>query len=334
MEETSTAPATPAPSSPAPPVETCPACGNHETRLLFRASDRLYQMTEQEFQVVECRSCRLMRLSPRPNPAELRHYYPEGYWHVPGAGGRFSTLIEKYRRLVLRDHVRFVERAIKSSGAEGMVLDVGCGGGLFLKLMRDDGRQGIGLDFSLSAAGVAWEQNAVPATCASLANAPFADGSCAAITMFHVLEHLYDPASYLVASHHLLGENGRLVVQVPNAACWQFLVLGERWRGLEVPRHLWNFRTSDLEILLDRCGFEVIRAKHFSLRDNAACLATSIAPALDPTVRKVRGVEETPHEAMGKDLAYFGLVLASLPFALLESACGAGSTVIVEARKK
>ncbi len=132
----------------------------------------------------------------------------------------------------------------------------------------------------------------------------------------------------------LLHPDGRLIVQTPNAACWQFLLLGEKWRGLEVPRHLWNFKASDLEILLDRTGFEVVRTKHFSLRDNPACLATSLAPSLDPTVRSVRHVEETPNRKLMRDALYFGLVLASLPFTLIESACHAGCTVMMEARKR
>ena len=92
--------------------------------------------------------------------------------------------------------------------------------------------------------------------------------------MFHVLEHLYDPASYLDAAHQLLRPDGRLIIQVPNAACWQFLLLGERWNGIDVPRHLIDFRLRDVDTLLDSCGFEVLRHKHFSLRDNPAGLAT------------------------------------------------------------
>ena len=124
------------------------------------------------------------------------------------------------------------------------------------------------------------------------------------------------------------------MVQVPNAACWQFLLLGENWSGADVPRHLWNFRPQDLEILLDRFGFDVVRVKHFSLRDNPASLATSLAPGLDPMARRVRGVVESSAEHLLKDLVYFGLVVASLPFTLLEAACRAGSTVMMEARKK
>ena len=152
--------------------------------------------------------------------------------------------------------------------------------------------------------------------------------------MFHVLEHLHDPASYLRSAHKLLRPDGRLIVQVPNAACWQFLLMGEHWSGIDVARHLTDFRSKDLEALLDRCGFEVLRFKHFSLRDNPAGMATSLAPKLDPMARQMRQVRETPLRKLTKDLLYFALTLISVPFTLLEAACRAGSTVMVEARKK
>src|SRR5207249_2132857 len=141
-----------------------------------------------------------------------------------------------------------------------------------------------GLDISLDALRLAWKANGVPAVCATLSSPPFAPGSCSAVTMFHVLEHLYDPHSYLEEARGLLKPGGRLIVQVPNAACWQFLFLGRKWSGLDVPRHLWSFRPRDLDALLGRNGFEVVRRKHFSLRDNPAGLATSLAPSLERAV--------------------------------------------------
>jgi SAM-dependent methyltransferase len=298
----------------------------------------LYRTTTKVFQIVECRNCRLIRLHPQPSPLELRDYYPPDYWFIPETTAA-GQLEQTYRRFVLGDHLRFVERAIRECEEEGLVLDVGCGGGLFLQMLRQragarPGMNVVGLDFSLEAANVAWRRSGVPAICATLVRAPIAPGSCAAITMFHVLEHLYDPGSYLEAAHHLLKPDGRLIVQVPNAACWQFLVLGERWNGIDVPRHLIDFRRSDLDSLLDQCGFEVLRHKHFSLRDNPAGLASSIAPDLDPMARRLRHVEETPRQQLWKDLAYVALAAASLPFALLEASCRAGSTIMVEARKK
>lgn len=307
-------------------------------RILFSSTDRLYATTDETFQVVECRGCRLIRLNPQPPPEDLHLYYPTQYWFSPEATAA-AQLEQLYRRLVLGDHLRFVERAIEESEQDGPVLDVGCGGGLFLQLLRERGHTGnarpfVGLDFSLDAASAAWRTGKVGVACGSLTQAPFQAGSCAAITMFHVLEHLHDPASYLEAAHRLLAPEGRLVVQVPNAACWQFLLFGERWNGIDVPRHLIDFRASDLDQLLDMCGFEVLRHKYFSLRDNPAGMATSIAPQLDPMSRRLRKVDDSDRTRLLKDLAYMGLVVASLPFTILEAACRAGSTVMVEAKKK
>ena len=63
-------------------------------------------------------------------------------------------------------------------------------------------------------------------------------------------------------------------------------------------------------------------------------IATSIAPGLDPMARHVRQVKESGGLKAAKDLLYFGLVAAALPFTLCEAACGAGSTIMLEARRK
>ena len=302
-------------------------------RTLFRGTDRLYRTTQKNFLVVECQNCRLIRLDPRPEVEELKTYYPENYWFSPGTGAA-SRLEETYRRLVLRDHVNFVTRALVDSGEQGPVVDIGCGGGLFLRILREAGYAGVGLDNSTGAARVAWRQNGVPVICGDLTESPLDRGGFALVSMFHVLEHVYDPVAYLRTARDLLSSNGRLVVQVPNASSWQFLLFGERWNGVDVPRHLVNFRQSDLENLLDYCGFEVVRRKHFSLRDNPAGFATSVAPWLDPMARRVRGLKEAAATRLVKDFLYLSLGIVSLPFTVFEAACGAGSSVMIEARKK
>jgi SAM-dependent methyltransferase len=302
-------------------------------RTLCQGTDRLFATTDRSFLVVECLECKLIRLYPWPDPRDVARYYPETYWYDPGAE-RADQFADIWRRLVLRDHLRFVRRALDYCGLDLPVLDVGCGGGLFLRELGLPQDRIAGLDFSVNAASVAWNTNGVPAACASLPRAPFRPRSFAAITMFHVLEHLYDPIAYLQAAKELLHPDGRLIVQVPNADCWQFLLLGERWNGLDIPRHLIDFRRKDMESLLDYCGFEVVRRKHFSLRDNPAGLASSLAPGLDPMSRRVRGVPDGPKTKLFKDLVYFALVLAAIPFTLIEAACGAGSTIMLEARIK
>ena len=314
-------------------MSACVVCGNERSSPLFEATDRLYHTTTRRFRVVRCTECGLVRLDPTPAPEELRAFYPADYWFAPdrGAAGRLE---EAYRRVVLRDHVRFVERALRESRAAGPLVDVGSGGGLFLGMMQARGFRVAGLDFSREAAAVAWRTQRAPSVCADFERAPFRPGSLAAITMFHVLEHVYDPGGYLRVARGLLAPEGRLVVQVPNAGSWQFRLLGRAWNGVDVPRHLSNFRDRDLERLLGASGFEVVRRTYFSLRDNPAGLASSIAPSLDPMARRIRKAPEGGAARLARDLAYFALTVAAAPLTAIEAACRAGSTVMIEARPR
>ncbi len=297
---------------------------------MLRATDRLFGTTDREFLVIECAQCRFLRLYPRPTLAEAQQYYPDDYFFAPEATP-VSQLAELYRRLVILDHVQFVEAAIAGLSGSRLLLDVGCSGGLLPRVLRDRGIRAIGFDNSIAAARTAWRVNGVPVICADFLKTPLPDGACDAVSMFHVLEHVPDPPAYVTQARRLLRPGGRLIVQVPNAASWQFLLFAERWNGLDVPRHLWNFRAKDLEWLLRDCGFQIRRRKHFSLRDNPAGMATSLIPSLDPMARRVRRIAESPLLAAFKNAAYLALTLGCLPLAALEAAFRSGSTIMIEA---
>src|SRR5438270_12042960 len=103
-------------------MTACVVCGHSGWRVLFTATDRLYRSTRREFQIVTCRHCGLMRLDPQPPPGELALYYPADYWYAPDRTAA-ARLEERYRRLVLRDHVGFVIRALTGCQGRGPLLD-------------------------------------------------------------------------------------------------------------------------------------------------------------------------------------------------------------------
>lgn len=292
-------------------MSPCPICADVRRTPLHTGRDRLYRTTRDAFSLIRCARCGMARLDPVPE--DLARFYPAGYWHRP------TRLQEIYRRLTIADHVAFARRAL---GAGRRVLDVGCGSGLFLNRLRAP--EGFGLDTSPRAAAVAREVYGVEVVVGDLARAPFRATAFDLITMFHVLEHLPDPGAYVEAARRLLAPGGRLVVQTPNLDSWQYRVFGPRWIGLDVPRHLCDFRARDLRRLLEDRGFRILREKHFSWRDNAACLATTVAPAWEPVARASRGLPP-------RGLAYLALTAAALPFAVAEAACGRGATVMLEA---
>lgn len=309
---------------------SCPLCGASDPRPRFRATDRLFRTTEKQFLVVECGACGALHLSPRPAGEELASYYPAGYWWNSGKEGGLARRLEGiYRAAVLRDHVAFLRRAVGPPPAR--ILDVGCGSGDLLAAMRRLGYSVVGMDASVPALAAA-EHQGVAAVLGDYHSSPLPPASFDAVCMYHFLEHVPDPAGALEFSRAVLRGGGRLIAQVPNASSWQLAMLGSRWSGLDVPRHLVDFRASDLEKLVTAAGFRVVRHKHFSLRDNPAALATSLAPGLEPVSRRVRRRESTARR-LALDLAYFALVVAALPFAVVEAAAGCGATIMIEAVK-
>ncbi|MDO3694018.1 class I SAM-dependent methyltransferase [Wenyingzhuangia sp. chi5] len=61
------------------------------------------------------------------------------------------------------------------------------------------------------------------------------------ITMWHVLEHVYDLDMYIYRLKQLLKPDGVLVIAVPNYKSYDAEFYKEHWAAFDVPRHLWHF---------------------------------------------------------------------------------------------
>jgi 2-polyprenyl-3-methyl-5-hydroxy-6-metoxy-1,4-benzoquinol methylase len=318
----------------------CPVCLNSTTAPALTGNDLLFESTQKTFTLHLCASCRCLFLNPMPGEDEIAGFYPTQYWWNSSkaqAGGVLKKLESIYRRLALRDHVSFIRRA--AGNRDGLdLLDVGCGSATLLGLLKYRGFRPLGVDFSAEAARVAKAENGVRVVVGSLEQASFPGESFDVVTLFHVMEHVTNPRRVLSEVSRILRPEGVVILQVPNIDSWQFKAFGARWYGLDIPRHVIDYCKDSMLKLLDDSGFVTSRIKHFNLRDNAPALVSSLFPSLDPISRAVRnrkhGVRESIPAAWLRHVAYLLLVMCAYPFAMLESACGRGATVMIEARKK
>lgn len=327
----------------------CPLCLRPDTAFFGKRTDYLLKTTDKTFSLRECKSCGVVFLAPIPSPEELRTYYPSGYWwsEPNPTQGFFRTLGKRfesvYRRIALRDHVRFVMKAVHHVAEEGVaitLLDVGCSGGTLLHELSRRGVSVRGLDLSEEAVAHARRVYQLECSVGDLTQSPWQDEKFSLITCFHVLEHVPDPRAFLKAVQTALTERGRLVLQVPNIRSWQFRFFGVHWYGLDTPRHLVNFSDRALMSLLEETGFKIIRKKRFSLRDDAAAWVSSLFPSLDPVARTARQAHQGDVAggpsalAIFQNFAYFLLLLVATPIALCDSLAGRGATIMVEAGRR
>jgi len=274
-----------------------------------------------------------------PSDSAIAGFYPESYWweedrktSTPIAH-TIAQLEKDYREFVLIDHVRFLEHcARQAQGAGRMLLDIGCGSGAFLHVARRRGFLAHGMDFSAQAVAIAQRQYGLDVRQGEIGSKAWAGYSFDFITMFHLLEHLTDPRGALAFAAAHLKPGGSLIIQVPNMCSLQACLFGARWYGLDVPRHIINFTPEGLNHLLRETGLVGEAVTRFSLRDNPASLASSLAPTLDPIGRRARKLSTGAISEALAGMTYLALVLTALPFAFLESALGYGGTLWAQAR--
>lgn len=312
---------------------SCPVCRFPRCRFWRRLEDRFFRVAREAFPLYRCSECGLRFQRASEVADRIPGFYPPGYWWDPA--GDLRGVEGLYREWVLRrDQLRFV-LSVAPPGNGRRLLDIGCGSGSFLKLAREAGFRVQGLEASPEAGEAAETILPGRVVVGDERELIRSGATFHVLTLFHVLEHLPRPLDYLRRIRRLLAEDGGLVVQVPNSHSIQAALLGSRWYGLDCPRHIHNFTARALIELLRRAGFRVRRVRHFSLRDNAAALVSSLFPFLDPMSQKVRLLRETKRaRSLGlsvREAAYFGLLILAQPLAAAEAALERGATVTVYA---
>ena len=111
--------------------------------------------------------------------------------------------------------ISFRHRAAFKLMKKGSVLDLGCGDGLFLKMLKDKGIEGVGLEISEIAIEKAKDRGLnVKEFDFAVTKLPFADNSFETVVLLDVIEHLYQPEKVLKEAHRV--SKRYLVIGVPN----------------------------------------------------------------------------------------------------------------------
>lgn len=221
--------------------------------------------------------------------------------------------------------------------APARLLDVGAGRGRFVAVASRAGYKASGIEPSargVEAAAVIGAQVAR----ASVETARFPRAGFDAVTLWHVLEHVDDPAAALARIAGWLTPGGALLVGVPNLASLQAWIGGERWYHLDVPRHRTHFTATGIGALLRRCGYEVVSTHQILAEHNPFGMWQSAVNRLTRHPSYLYNLLKRNAPLRSPDLAITALSVPLLPLALLveaaAGAAGAGGTVAVLARRR
>lgn len=165
----------------------------------------------------------------------------------------------EHQRKVLRFYVpMFAEPAGTSNhGEQGPVLEVGCGRGEFLGLLRDAGvrAQGVDIDPGMVQRARADGFDVVQDDALEFLHADPAPGPYQGVFCAHFIEHLTPEqvVRFMRGARRALVPGGRLVTVTPNPACYAVLSHDFWWD----PTHVRFYELALVAFLCRQAGFEV-----------------------------------------------------------------------------
>jgi len=212
------------------------------------------------YDLYECDTCEIATLHPFPSEEELSKLYSCGNYRT-GTGKRFGFLIEFLIYLARIRKRRRISQFVKP----GKILDIGCGRGLFLEVMRRGGWDTIGTELNEQTAFYSIKTYDSKIFTGDIIQHKLPAESLDVININQVLEHLKNPHKVIKESHRLLRKGGILIISVPDLRSPQFTIGKENWFLLDLPYHLFHFTEEGLSKVLKKNKFEIKNIKRFSV---------------------------------------------------------------------
>lgn len=237
------------------PVQCC-VCDSDDAEPVAVGEDFEYRTSPDTFLAMRCRGCGLVYLNPRPIAAEAGRIYPDDYHAFDFSPERYGLVFRIRRQLEARRALSWC----RGLGETARILDVGCGDGFHLRLLRDFGKPGWrleGVDLSEQAVAAATRAG-LNVQHGSVEELDLPRSTYDLVLLIATIEHVADPPGVLRAVRRLLRPGGSAVIVTDNVDALDFKLFGGRhWGGYHFPRH-WNlFSRTTLRALAQKVGLEV-----------------------------------------------------------------------------
>jgi 2-polyprenyl-3-methyl-5-hydroxy-6-metoxy-1,4-benzoquinol methylase len=225
--------------------------------------------SEEVFTFQQCDGCQLVFLNPRVSLEKLKNYYTDFYLPYRGAAawGKYENRVEASQQALDKKRASWVGQYYDVT-KDTVLLDVGCGKPTFLKsCLQQYNCKTIGIDFT----DEGWKGQAESYRGVELrvgeVDILTKEIQPNVITMWHYLEHDYDPLSTLKKLRDIAQPDTKLLIEVPNYDSESRKKYGAHWAGYHTPRHTFLFSPDNLSLLLKRAGWQTKKINTFGTLD-------------------------------------------------------------------
>lgn len=215
----------------------CPHCQNRDYILKYSL-----EKFNTNFKVVKCSICGHFYTYYNSN-IDTESLYKTDAYIVDDQRKSIFYKIQEYEYSKVLCNIKSFAKKGKSR-----LLDFGSGKGHFLFMAKNEDFDVRGVETAKNRADFCKEKYEIPVF------SNFYDGKSKidtekfdVITLFHVLEHLYEPDSIVDGLYNEnLNDDGIFIIEVPNFGSWQSLIAGKHWLHLDIPRHINHYNIESL----------------------------------------------------------------------------------------
>lgn len=236
-------------------VECC-VCDSADAEKIGAGADFEYRTSDDVFNAMQCNSCGLVYLNPRPAISEFETIYPSNYHAFDFSEEDFGIVYKIRSRLEAKRLLSWCANLPDNA----RILDVGCGDGFHLKLLEKYGKktwQLQGVDIDKRAVEMA-KKRGLKVYHGSIDEIDLPSNYFDLAFTVQTVEHTENPYKFLTAIKKVLKKGGKLVIVTDNTDSLDFKIFkNSHWGGYHFPRH-WNlFNKKNLAKLGEKAGFRV-----------------------------------------------------------------------------
>lgn len=245
---------------------SCPICNSNNISLNYEGFTGRKPQENRIWKVYRCDTCTHAFINPQPTWDELAAYYTSNYEaYDPNHG---SEEFDDAKIITSAEqHGEFRHLPIPKNKK---LLDVGCGGGWFLRISKKLGAHVQGIEPS-DAGTICTRNSGIDVFQGTLedylaaSNNEIRKADFDVITANHVIEHTPSPTTTLKHMSTLLAPGGTIWISVPNAACYFSHKLGSHWHSTDLPYHLQLFSPRSMAEAGKLAGLTIHRQYTYSL---------------------------------------------------------------------
>jgi len=212
------------------------------------------------FYAVECADCSLVYLKNPLNDKMQNLYYSKYATYVH----QKLNIKKKQRKVMYQIELDYFIKCVNNFNKLKEVLDVGCGGGFFLDLIKKYKKKTYGLEISEDSYEIAKKKHKM--YFGKFNKKIFKKKKFDLIILRGVLEHVPNPKKYIYNAQKILKKNGYVfITATPDIKSISANLFKERWTQHRPESHILHLGENHIDNLFPKRNYQKIGSKHLYL---------------------------------------------------------------------